>query len=98
VRAFAGMFWAPRAELWLMIDDQERIDLASQGRSFGLVSGTPSDYLSEQVRIATLRRVAAAGRVTGNALGFDFELTGSQRAAITAFLERVLGTRPLRRM
>src|SRR5688500_4513893 len=88
LRAFAGAFWAPRVEFWLALDDEPRIDLVG-GSMFGLVSGVGSDYLPATVSIETLQRIADARRVTGNALGFPFELSGAQRLAVRAFLARV---------
>jgi hypothetical protein len=98
VRAYAGAFWAPRVELWFLLNDRHRIDLGSQGRAFGLISGTPSDYLSEPISIDTLRQIAGAHRITGNALGLDFELSESQRRALGAFLERVLSDNPAQQL
>jgi hypothetical protein len=34
--------------------------------------------------------MAAASRITGNALGFDCELTEAHRAATVAFLDRLM--------
>ena len=77
-----------------MLEGEHRIDLAPPGRMPGLISGTPSDYVSHLIPVDTLRQVATAQRVSGHALGFDFELTDSQRAAIAAFLKRVLAEAP----
>ena len=90
IRAYAGAAFAPRVEFWLLLDGEHRIDLAPPGRSPGLTSGTPSDYVSHLISLETLRQVAGAQQVSGHALGFDFELTGSQRAAVANFLKRVL--------
>ena len=94
VRAYAGAIWAPRVELWLLLDESQRVDLGSRAKAFGLISGTPSDYLSEPISIDTLRQIAGAHRITGSALGLDFELSESQRLALGAFLERVLSDNP----
>ncbi len=90
IRAYAGAAFAPRVEFWLLLNGEHRIDLAPPGRMPGLISGTPSDYVSHLLSLETLRQVARAQQVSGHALGFDFELTASQRAAIAAFLKRVL--------
>ncbi len=85
VRAYAGSIYAPRADLVFVLDARQRIDL-STGRLF---SGTPSDYAAGTMTIAVLKQVAVASQVTGNALGFDFELTAAQRKAIAAFHDRI---------
>ena len=90
VRAFAGLFWAPRAEFTLLLDGAQRVDLTPPG---GLTRGTPSDYAEGTISLDVLRQIARASRVTGNALGFEFELSPSQRKAIAAFIERVGGNR-----
>jgi len=97
VRAYAGMFWSPRVEFWLLLNDTHKIDLVSSfSQVFGLIQGTPSNYLSETIPIATLKQIASARRITGNALGFEFELTSAQGAAIAAFLERMKSRTPVR--
>lgn len=95
IRTYAGLFWAPAVEFWLLLDDRERIDLAAQAGPYGLISGSPSDYLSATVPVETVRRMARSTRVTGNALGFEFELNASQRHALGAFLERALSANPI---
>jgi hypothetical protein len=85
VRAYAGTIYTPRSDLVFTLDGREKIDLSS-GR---LLSGTPSDYAAGTMTIAVLKQLAAASRVTGNALGFDFELTAAQRKAIAAFHDRI---------
>jgi hypothetical protein len=85
VRAYAGTMYAPRADLMFVLDARQPIDL-SPGR---LLSGTPSDYVAGTMTMAVLKQMAAASRVTGNALGFDFELTAAQRKAIAAFHDRI---------
>jgi hypothetical protein len=64
--------------------------LAGKGWWGGLVEGVASDYLPAAVSLDTLNRIADANLVRGNALGFEFELSDSQRRAIRAFRERVL--------
>lgn len=95
VRAYAGAYWAPRPELWFLLDDGHKVDLGSS--SGGLVSGTPSDYLSNVITIGTFKEMLAARRITGVALGFEFELRESQRRALGRFLERVLSDNPLQK-
>ena len=85
VRAYAGTVYAPRADLVFVLDARQRIDLSS-GR---LLSGTPSDYVAGTMTIAVLKQMAVASQVTGNALGFEFELTDAQRKAIAAFHDRI---------
>lgn len=85
VRAYAGTMYAPRADLLFVLDARQRIDLSS-GR---LLSGTPSDYAAGTMTMALLKQMAVASQITGNALGFDFELTEKQRKAIAAFHGRI---------
>lgn len=92
MRAHVGLLWAPHIELWLVLDDRERIEPAAKGIG-GLDTGG-IDYVSANVPVAILTRIAQAKRVTGNALGLEFELTESQRRAVRAFLERVLSDNP----
>jgi hypothetical protein len=94
LRALAGNLWAPRPELWMIIDDHVKLDLATEARRIGLVSGMPSDYLSQAISIDTLREIAGAHRIAGSALGFEFELTSSQLDAIRTYLERILSPNP----
>ena len=93
VRAYAGSLWAPRVELWLLLDDREKLDLIPPG-TFALATGSVSDYLQATIPVTTLFSITKAGRVTGNALGFDFELTEAQREALRLFLERILSENP----
>ncbi|HJR59630.1 MAG TPA: hypothetical protein VJ813_09535 [Vicinamibacterales bacterium] len=92
VRAYAGVFWAPRADLWFLLDDTHKLDLAPKGGR--LISGTPSDYVSEMVSIDTVKRMVAEHRITGEALGFPFELRESQRGALRRFLDLALSGNP----
>ena len=46
------------------------------------------------IPLQTLKQIANAKRITGNALRFEFELTESQRRAIGVFLERALSGNP----
>jgi hypothetical protein len=93
LRAYAGFLWAPRVEFWLVLDGDQRINLAPK-TVFGLSTGAVSDYLPATISIGTLKQMAEARRVAGNALGFEFELTESQRLAIRAFVERALSDDP----
>jgi len=93
LRAHVGLLWAPRVEVWFLLDDRDRIDLTP--KSFvGLISGDAWNYLPTNVPVTTLTQIAQAKRVTGNALGVEFELTESQVRAIHAFLDRVLSDNP----
>jgi hypothetical protein len=87
--AYAGRLWAPKVAYWVVLDDREKIELAPPGM-VALSTGTVSDYVPATISVATLARIARAKRVNGNALGWEFELTGSQHKAIFAFLERIL--------
>src|SRR5688572_12686231 len=86
VTAYAGPLFGGRVEFWLMLDAEHRVDLAPPGRTAGLISGIASDYVSHLISLDTLQKIARAQRGSGHALGVDFELTGSQRAAIGALL------------
>jgi hypothetical protein len=88
VQAFAGQFWAPRAELWFELDGGERVDLSALPGA-ALLQGAADDYWSGRVTIDVMRRLAGAHRITGSSLGFPFELSASQRQAIRAWLERI---------
>jgi hypothetical protein len=92
IHAYAGTFWAPRIQFWLVLDDApENIDLVPRGWNTGLMSGPATDYLPVTISLETLNRIADARRVTGNVLGLEFELTDLQRRAIRAFRDRVMG-------
>lgn len=93
VRAYAETFWAPRPQFWFVLDGKERIVLAPS--AVGLTTGTPSDYLTDTISIDVLKRIAGARRIAGKALGFEFELVDSQRAAIRRFLDRVISGDPV---
>ena len=84
VRAFG---WAPSAELRFVLDDRERIELSAPDGI--LTSGTPLDYVRATLPVETLRQLARARRISGRALGVSFELSDSQRRAITSFVQRV---------
>jgi hypothetical protein len=92
IHAYAGTFWAPRAQFWLLLDDApDKIDLVPKGWIGGLVTGPATDYLPVTISLATLNEIADARRVSGNVLGFDFALSDSQRQALRAFRDRVMG-------
>jgi hypothetical protein len=93
VRANAGLTAMPRPVLWLVLGDGQKIDLTPPG-TVGLTSGAASDYIPAWMPVETLRQVAEADRVSGNALGMEFELTPSQREALRAFLSRVVSDNP----
>lgn len=88
VRASAGQFWAPRAELWFELDGREIINLGAPVPGTPLLEGTP-DYWSARAPIDVIQRLARAQRVNGGSLGFPFELSAAQRQAIRAWLERI---------
>jgi hypothetical protein len=88
VQAFAGQFWAPRAELWFEIDGREIYNLGPPLPGTPLLEGTP-DYWSGRMPIDVARRMARAKRINGGSLGFPFELTPSQRQAVRAWVERI---------
>ena len=92
-RAYAGLLWAPRAEFWLLLDDRDKLDLVPPG-TVALATGSVSDYLQATIPVSTFSRITKAERVTGNALGFDFELTESQGEALRLFMERILSENP----
>jgi len=88
VQAYAGQFWAPRAELWFELDGIEIVNLSASPSNTSLPEGAP-DYWSGRLPIDVMRRLAQAPRIRGNALRFPFELSASQRQAIRAWLERI---------
>jgi hypothetical protein len=93
VRAYAGMMWAPRVEFWLLLDDRDRIDLVPPG-TFALETGSVSDYLSATMNVRPFAAITKAERISGNALGFEFETTEAQREALRLFMERILSENP----
>ena len=97
VTANAGMLWAPSVEFWLVLDDNDKIDLGSHGVSLGRTRENSSlTGVRATIPLQTLKQIANAKRVTGNALRFEFELTESQRGAIGRFLERAVSDDPAR--
>jgi hypothetical protein len=95
IRADAGFLWAPKNELWVAIDDGTKIDFASHN-PFGLTTGDVSTYVAAEIPLETVTRIGKAPRVSGNALGFEFVLTESQRQAVRDFLERAMSDNPAR--
>jgi hypothetical protein len=96
VRAFAGLLWAPTPELMLTVDG-ESVEFAPPGPS-SIYSGSPGEGtligVVGTIAIATLKKMATARSIVGNALRMNFDLNGSQRAAIAKFAERVLSPDP----
>jgi hypothetical protein len=88
LRAYAGMFWAPRPELSLTVDDRDPIDLSG---AHAIYSQLAMESMAAPLTIDGLQQIANARRVTGSALGFPFELSNSQMWAVRAFLDRVRG-------
>jgi hypothetical protein len=95
IRANAGLLWNPKNELWIVIDGPEKIDFVGQN-PYGPISGEFSTYVTAELPIETLDRLARASRVTGNALGLEFELTPSQRQAVREFFDRAMSDNPTR--
>jgi hypothetical protein len=93
VRVTAGVMDAPRAELSL-VADSGAIDLAG-GNPRALQTTAKGVHLAATIPAETLKRVAAASRITGNALGFPFELTASQREALRTFVARAMSDDPV---
>jgi hypothetical protein len=89
VQAFAGHFWAPRAELWFDLDGKERIDVSPGVNIVGPLQGAADDYWGGPVSIDVIYRMALVHDVRGSALGFPFELSASQRQALRAWLDRI---------
>lgn len=94
IRADAGFLWAPRNELWMAIDG-EKVDFASRN-PYGPVTGEASTYVAADMPVDMLATAAKAARLSGNALGFEFELTASQRQAVRDFYERAMSDNPAR--
>jgi len=89
VRAFAGQFWAPRAELWFDLDGKERLDVSAGVPAIGLLQGAADDYWGGPLPIEAIYRMVLVPRIRGSALGFPFELSASQRQALRAWLDRI---------
>jgi hypothetical protein len=93
VRAYAGMLWAPRVEFWFLLDDRDKLDLVPPG-TFALATGSVSDFLQATMALRTFIDLTKAKQIGGNALGFEFELTETQRESLRLFLERILSENP----
>jgi hypothetical protein len=93
VNASVGMLWAPRVEFWLLLDDRDKVDLVPPG-TFALATGSVSDYLQATISLRTLIDLTKADRIVGSALGFEFELTDTQRESLRLFTERILSDNP----
>ena len=94
LRAHAGMLWAPQPELWIVLNDKRRMNLTDRRVLGGLNEDGGLQFLPVSLPVGTLQQIARATKVTGRALGFEFELTGSQRSALKAFVDRVLTRNP----
>ena len=93
VRAYAGFRWAPRVEFWLLLDDRDKLDLVPPG-TFTMFTNSVSDYLPATMPLRTFMHLTNAHRITGNALGFAFELSDVQRETLRLFMERILSENP----
>jgi hypothetical protein len=95
VLAHAGLLWAPRNELSFVLDGIHTFDVGSTAI---VTNATEQEFvltgLQSTISTPILQQMAAATRVTGNALGFQFELTESQRRALQTFVEQVLSETP----
>jgi hypothetical protein len=89
VRAFAGQFWAPRAELWFDLDGTERVDVSPAVPAVSLLPGSVDDYWGGQISIDLIDRMTLVQHIRGSALGFPFELSASQRQALRTWLDRI---------
>jgi hypothetical protein len=96
VRAFVGLLWAPTPQLMLTVDG-DSVEFAPPGPS-AIYSGSPGEGtltgVVGAISIATLKKMASARSIDGNALRMNFDLNCSQRAAIAKFAERVLSPDP----
>jgi hypothetical protein len=86
LRAYVGMFWAPRPELSLTLDDDEPVELSG---TQAIYSELAMEAVTARLSIDALRQIANARRVTGSALGFPVELSTSQIRSVGIFLDRV---------
>lgn len=95
IQAHVGMLWAPRPELTLILNGSETLDLAGPNPRILFAGDTTSMFaVIGTVSIDTLKRIASARSLTGNALRLAFELDESQRRAISAFSDRVQSEDP----
>ena len=89
VQACAGLFWAPRTELWFDLDGKERVDVSPGLPNIGLVSGAAGDCWGGQISIDVMYRMALVHHIRGSSLGFPFQLSAVQQQAIRAWLDRI---------
>ena len=94
VQAQVGRLWAPRPELRLALDGGEAVDLGGLSPIYDGGESPAMTAVVATIPVGTLKKIAAARAVTGNALRVDFTLTATQRQAIAAFAERVLSADP----
>lgn len=92
--AHAGFLWSPRPELSVRLEQRRHIDLAARRVQGGMDQDGTLMFLPVTVPIEILQQIARASRVTGSALGFEFELTATQREALDEFVRRVLSADP----
>ncbi len=90
------MLWAPRPELWLLLDGEDRIDLDAKTPVLGMNANSGIDFVTATMSTRTLEQIANARRVTGSVLGLQVEVTDAQREALRTFLERVTSRDPAR--
>ena len=95
IRGNAGLLWNPKNELWIVIDGRDKIDFVGQN-PYGPISGEFSTYVAGGLPVEALDRLAKASSVTGNALGYEFELTRSQLQAVRDFFDRAMSDNPAR--
>jgi hypothetical protein len=86
LRADVGLFWAPRPELSITVDNDELIELSG---AQPIYSELAMDAMTTRLSIDALQQIANARRVTGSALGFPFELSTTQLRSLQVFLDRV---------
>jgi hypothetical protein len=96
MRAHAGQLWNPRPVLTLVLDGKTTLDVAGPNPTI-LSAGDEGDTMlgvAGTLSVDTLRTIAAARSVSGNALRVPFALTESQRQAIARFAERIQSADP----
>jgi len=97
MRAYVGRLWSPRPELTLVLAGKTTLDVA--GPNPRTLTGGDADNSAMlavvgTLSIDTLKTIAAARSVSGNALRLPFVLSESQRAAIAAFRDRIRSDDP----
>jgi hypothetical protein len=89
IRAYAGLLWAPRAELEFQLDNEKTIRLPSRAvLGFGNEGG--SGFYAATVKLDVVRQIAGANRIEGSALGMRFELDEGQHRALRDFVDYAL--------